>query len=66
MRSVHLKVPEQSEGKTKVIRQQYLPFTVLETLCIEVQGNQTRRSCNSAYRSRYASKGRDSRGAKRR
>ena len=27
-------VPEQSEGKTKVIRQQYLPFTVLKLLSL--------------------------------
>ena len=35
-------VPEQSEGKTKVIRQQYLPFTVLKRcffVCIEVIRN---------------------------
>ena len=29
MRSAHL-LPEQSEGKTKVMRQQHLPFTVLK------------------------------------
>ena len=35
-------VPEQSEGKTKVLRQQYLPFTVLKRcffVCIEVIRN---------------------------
>ena len=26
-------VPERSEGKTKVIRQQYLPFTVCAVVC---------------------------------
>ena len=28
-----LLLPEQSEGKTKVIRQQYLPFTVCAAEC---------------------------------
>ena len=32
MRSALL-LPEQSEGKTKVIRQQHLPFTVLKLSC---------------------------------
>ena len=31
MRPIHC-LPEQREGKTKVIRQQYLPFTVLKLL----------------------------------
>jgi len=33
MRSAHL-LPERSEGKTKVIRQQYLPFTVLKRFIV--------------------------------
>ena len=34
MRSAHL-LSEQSEGKTKVIKQQYLPFTVLKLhICV--------------------------------
>ena len=32
MRSTH-RLPEQSEGKTRVIRQQYLPFTVCAEGC---------------------------------
>ena len=32
MRSVHL-LPEQSEGKTKMMKQQYLPFTVCAEGC---------------------------------
>ena len=45
-------VPERSEGKTKVIKQQPLPFTVLKLFlyrfnCIEFS------CCNSTYRLRY-------------
>ena len=36
MRSAHL-LPEQSEGKTKVIRQHYLPFTVCAEGCEVVE-----------------------------
>ena len=32
-------VPERSEGKTKVIRQQYLPFTVLKRLSLKGDGD---------------------------
>ena len=46
-------VPERREGKTKVIKQQYLPFTVLKqftpaSFCF-VDDN----SCNNTYRLRY-------------
>ena len=47
-----LQVSEQSEGKTKVMKKQYLSFTVLKLFkCADKFsiGN----SCNSVYRLRY-------------
>ena len=46
-------VPEQREGKTKMMKQQYLPFTVLKrfwTFCVQIA---IMTSCNSTYRLRY-------------
>ena len=50
-------VPERSEGKTKVIRQQHLPFTVLKPTMDIFTPLSIIESCNSTYRSRYAPKG---------
>ena len=52
-----LLLPEQSEGKTKLIRQQSLPFTVLKHRLHTFITSEFRDSCNSAYRLRYAQKG---------
>ena len=46
-------VPEQSEGKTKVIRQQYLPSTVLKHETEVFVIPKVLISCNSTYRLRY-------------
>ena len=46
-------VPERSEGKTKVIRQQYLPFTVLKHKCVATLNIPLTQGYNSTYRSRY-------------
>ena len=46
-------VPKQGEGKTKVIKQQYLPFTVLKRLCQCCEKPNICVGCNSAYRLRY-------------
>ena len=48
-------VPEQSEGKTKVMKQQYLPFTVLKRVALW-RYIQRVFCCNSTYRLRYAPK----------
>ena len=47
-------VPERSEGKTKVIKQQHLPFTVLKLIkkCTTIEIITA--NCNSTYRLRYA------------
>ena len=45
-------VPERREGKTKVIKQQYLPFTVLK-LRTNIREAVNFESCNSTYRLRY-------------
>ena len=50
-------VPERSEGKTKVIKQQPLPFTVLKQAFLFVFVFIDLNSCNSTYYSRYAPKG---------
>ena len=52
-----LQVPEQSEGKTKVIRQRYLPFTVLKRVVFAHPYFCFFKDCNSTYRLRYAPKG---------
>ena len=51
MRSALL-LPERREGKTKVIKQQYLPFTVLK-LVKNSHDNSNALRCNSSYRLRY-------------
>ena len=45
-------VPEQSEGKTKVMKQQYLPFTVLKRVALW-RYIQRVFCCNSTYRLQY-------------
>ena len=49
-------VPERSEGKTKVMRQQRLPFTVLKPVVIITIKFGYLASCNSPYRLRYWNK----------
>ena len=46
-------VPERSEGKTKVIGQQCLPFTVLKRHTISRTEPLMIMGCNSSYRLRY-------------
>ena len=46
-------VPERSEGKTEVIKQQCLPFTVLKLIRHAIIAVTKFSSCNSAYRLRY-------------
>ena len=53
MRPTHC-LPERSEGKTKVIRQQYLSFTVLKLLTDNFRHIKTSNCCNNTYRLRYA------------
>ena len=48
-------VPEQSEGKTKVMKQQYLPFTVLKRVALW-RYIQRVFCCNSTYRLQYWNK----------
>ena len=56
MRSALL-LPERREGKTKMMKQQYLPFTVLKRIyCACCYCNSTN-GCNSTYCLRYAPKG---------
>ena len=51
-------VPDQREGKTEVIKQQYLPLAVLKREnSIGVFYVSLYASCNSTYRLRYATKG---------
>ena len=56
MRSAHL-LPERSEGKTKMMKQQYLPFTVLKLEEFRASADESRNRCNSTYRLRYTPKG---------
>ena len=54
MRPTHC-LPERSEGKTKVIKQQYLPFTVLKLAHSAMDFIAPFRiGCNNTYRLRYA------------
>ena len=46
-------VPERREGKTKMMKQQYLPFTVLKRHTVFCIRCVFRTSCNSTYRLRY-------------
>ncbi len=52
-----LQVPERREGKTRVLKQQYLPFTVLKLVTFTRKVHIIYCGCNSTYRSRYALKG---------
>ena len=52
-----LQVPERREGKTRVLKQQYLPFTVLKLATFTRKVHIIYCGCNSTYRSRYAPKG---------
>ena len=59
-------VPEQSEGKTKVIRQQYLPFTVLKLCVLRFRATKLVEVATVHTVHGMRRRGRDSRGAKRR